>query len=388
MRYVIVGGGIAGVAAAQKLRTLDPAASVVLVEAEAVPYYLRPGLIEILAGKKELQEITPYPREWFEKRGIEYRLGETVVALDLSRKEIVLSSGKRLPFDRLLLATGAEPVRPPIPGVDRPGVFTLRTAADVERIRTWAEGKKSAVVLGGGWLGLEAAHALRASLEKLVVLDRGPWPLARQLDREAGQTLAALLREKGLEVRGGVEAAEIRGATEVQAVRLTTGEILPADLVLIAVGVRPRLALAKDASISVNQGVVVDDFLETSAPGVYAAGDVAEWQGKVYGIIPAAREQALLAAQNMVEPGSARYLGTNPAQRLKVAGIELLVLGETQPAGKPYAEERVQSAGRYAKLVVDEKRHLVGAIVLGYPELMSQVEELFQSGRSVPRGFL
>lgn len=387
MTYVIVGGGIAGVTAAQKLRTLDSAAPVILVEAEPIPYYLRPGLIEVLAGQKGLEGITPYPRKWFETRGIDYRLGEAAVGLDLARREVVLASGRRLPFTRLLLATGAEPLRPPIPGVDLPGVFTLRTAADVERIRTWAEGRRRAVVLGGGWLGLEAAYALRRFLEEVVVLDRGPWPLSRQLDREAGQILGALLRDKGLEVRGAVEATAIRGKGEVEEVHLSTGEILPTDLVLIAIGVRPRVALAQDAGLLVQKGLVVNDFLETSVPGVYAAGDVAEWQGRVYGIVPAAREQALVAAQNMVEPQSARYAGTPPAQRLKVAGVDLLVLGDTQPLGGPYTEERVEEKDRYAKFVLNEKRILVGAIVLGYSELIRAVEELFHSGNPVPTNF-
>lgn len=387
MRYVIVGGGTAGVTAAQKLRSLAPAASVVLVEAEPIPHYLRPGLIDVLAGKKELREITPYPKDWFEKRGIEYRLGEAAVALDPARHEVLLSSGKRLPYDRLLLATGAEPLRPNIPGLDLPGAFTLRSAADVERICTWAEGKRKAVVLGGGWLGLEAAYALRQFLEEVVVLDRGPWPLARQLDREAGITLAQLLREKGLEIKGKTEAAEILGITEVQGVRLTSGEELPADLVLICIGVRPRTALAHEAGISVNRGIVVDDFLATSLPDIFAAGDVAEWRGQVYGIVPAAREQGSIAAQNMVEPGSARYSGTKAIQRLKVAGVDLLVLGETQPTPGPFSEKKVLALGRYLKLVLDGERRLRGAIAVGAKEVWDELERFFREGTPVPETF-
>lgn len=385
MRYVVVGGGMAGVTAAQKLRALDPNSPVFLVEAEAVPYYLRPGLIEVLAGKKELREITPYSKDWFEKRGIHYLLGEAVVELDLLRREAVLASGKRVPYERLLLALGAEPIRPKIPGVELPGVFTLRTAADVERIRTWSEGRKHAVVLGGGWLGLEVAHALRNSL-KAVVLDRGAWPLSKNLDREGGEVLAGLLREMGLEFQQA-EVVEIRGSGEAQEVRLSSGATLPADLVVIAVGVRPQTGLAQAAGISGNRGILVNEFLETSVPGVYAAGDVAEWQGRVYGVVSAARDQAQVAAQNMVEPGSARYVGTKPAQRLKVAGVDLLCLGETQPQGGPLLEERALSAGSYLKLVLAEGRQLRGAIALGLPELMSELELFFREGIPVPETF-
>ncbi|MEN3011194.1 MAG: FAD-dependent oxidoreductase, partial [Candidatus Bipolaricaulaceae bacterium] len=369
-------------------RALDPAASVVLVEAEAVPYYLRPGLIDVLAGAKGLREITPYPREWFAKRGIDYRLGEAAIALDLPRKEVVLSSGKRLPFDRLLLATGAEPMRPSVPGAALPGVFTLRTAADAERIRTWAEGRRAVVVGGGGWLGLEAAYALRGLLERVVVVERGPWPLSRHLDREAGQMLTRLLQDKGLEIFCATEVIEIRGEEAVRDVGMTSRGHLEADLVLFAIGARPRTALAQEAGLLVNRGVVVSDFLETSVPGVYAAGDGAEWRGRAYGIVLAAREQALLAAQNMVDPGSARYLGTRPTYKLKVAGIELLAFGEARPVGEFYSEERLQSQSCYARLMLDKERKLVGAILLGCPELASRVEALFRSGLPVPRGLV
>jgi len=388
VRFVIVGGGTAGIAAAQKLRSLAPASSITLLEAEAVPHYLRPGLIEVLAGKKEFSEITPYSRDWFEKRGIDYRLGEAAVSLDPARREVFLSSEKAIPYDRLLLALGAEPIRPGIPGVDLPGVFTLRTAADVERIRTWAAGRKRGVVLGGGWLGLEAAYALRNMLEEVFVLDRGPWPLPRQLDREGGQVLTSLLRDKGLEIVGETEASEIQGESEVREVVLSSGKRIPADLVLIAIGVRPRIGLAQDAGIATNRGIVVNDFLETSAPDIYAAGDVAEWQGRLYGIIPAAREQGLIAAQNMVEPKSARYAGTNPIQRLKVAGVDLLCLGETQPTGGSFLEEKFREEGRYLKLVLDGERRLRGAVAIGFPELMEKLELLFHEGTPVPKDFL
>ncbi len=388
MRYVVVGGGVAGVAAAQRLRALAPAARVILIEAEAVPHYLRPGLIEVLAGEKELSEITPYPKSWFEKQGIEYLLGEIAVALEPARQEISLASGKRIPYEKLLLATGAEPLRPEIPGLALPGVFTLRTASDAERIRTWAAGAQRAVVLGGGWLGLEAAHALRRFLPEVVVLDHGPWPLPRQLDETGGTVLAGLLRKKGLEMRPNAEIKAILGKSAVEGVQLLSGEFIPAELVLIAIGVRPRTALAKEAGIAVNSGILVNDFLEASVPGVYAAGDVAEWRGRVYGTVRAAREQALVAAQNMVEPGSARYPGTRPSQRLKVAGIDLLILGETQPKGGPQREVRRQGEGYYVKLVLNDEDRLLGAIVIGGSDLFGRLEELFQSGEPIPPSFL
>lgn len=276
MRYVVVGGGVAGVTAAQKLRALAPAAAVTIIEAEPVPYYIRPGLIEVLAGKKDLTGITPYPKDWFEKRGIDYLLGKTAVGLDLTRQGVVLS-GERIGFDRLLLATGAEPVRPAVPGVDRPGVFTLRSAKDVEDIRSWAEGRKRAVILGGSWLGLEAAWALKANVAEVVVLERGHWPFHNVLDQEAGAIILRLLARVGITVYPGAEATQILGNPEVRGVRSRDGREILGDLVLVAIGAAPRTELGRAAGLAVDRGLVVDDLLCTSHPDVFGAGDVVEW---------------------------------------------------------------------------------------------------------------
>lgn len=380
MHVLIVGGGIAGVTAARTLRTLAPTARITILEAEPVLYYLRPGLIDLLAGRKGLADITPFPRGWYDRHGIVYRTGTPVVALDPARHRVTLTSGDEVSYDRLLLAAGAQALRPPIPGTDKPGVFTLRSAADAERIRTQAEGATAAAVIGGGWLGLEAARALRDRGLAVTVLERGPWLLPRQLDPDGAQVLAAILAQRGITLRIGVDCTGIYGDTTAAGVRLASGEEIPAELVLLAAGVRPRAALAAAAGLQVKGGIVVDDRLRTTAPDVYAAGDAAEWRGRSYGIIPAAREQAEVAARNMVEPGTATYTGTIPTNRLKVAGVDLVCLGDTQPQGGPGRELRRADPehARYLKFVVDREGRLVGAILLGAPDLAAQVEAWIQ----------
>lgn len=380
--FVILGGGLAGVTAAQTLRTLDAEAQIVVVEAEPSPYYLRPGLIEVLAGRKTLPQITPFPRAWFEHRRIAYRAGSAAVALRPEAHQVELASGEVLVYDRLLIACGAEAARPSLLGSDLEGVFTLRSAADAERIRARAANAPACAVIGGGWLGVEVARALLDLGLAATLLERGPWILCRQLDRGGGQVLAGILSSQGIAVRAGVACEEIEGKREAEAVRLAGGGSVAAGLVVISAGIRPRVTLAAEAGLATHHGVTVDDYLATSAPDVLAAGDVAEWAGCVYGIVPAAREQGEVAARNMVVSASVRYPGTAPLNRLKVAGVDLLCLGDTQPQGGPLRELRRAdpARGRYAKFVLGADGELAGAILLGVADLAGSVEELAAAG--------
>lgn len=380
--FLILGGGLAGVTAARTLRSLDARAEIVVLEAENAPYFLRPGLIEVLAGRKTLAEITPFPRVWFEHRRIAYRSGTAAVALRPEAHQVELASGETLAYDRVLLACGAEAAQPNIPGSDLEGVCTVRSAADVERIRTRADGVSACAVIGGGWLGIEVARALHDLGLSVTLLERGPWILCRQLDQGGGQVLAQILSSQGIQVRVNAACEAIHGTREVEEVRLSNGDAVAAGLVVISAGIRPRIGLAADARLTTNRGVIVDDHLATSAADVFAAGDVAEWTGRVYGIIPAAREQGEAAARNMVAPESVRYPGTTPSNKLQVAGVDLVCLGDTQPHGGPLRELRRAdpAEGQYVKLVLGADGELVGAILLGTPDLMGPIEELIQSG--------
>ncbi|MDD5452688.1 MAG: FAD-dependent oxidoreductase [Candidatus Bipolaricaulis sp.] len=382
MAFVVVGGGLAGFTAARTVRSLEPGAEIAVVEAEPAPYYLRPGLIEVLAGRKTLAEITPFPRAWFEHRRIAFRSGVAAVRLDPRAHRLCLSSGEKLAYDRLLLACGAEAVQPEVPGVHLEGVFTLRSAADAERIRTRAEAVAAAAVIGGGWLGIEVARALHDLGLAVTLLERGPWLLNRQLDEGAALILTGILADLGIEVRVRAMCAAVLGTTEVTGILLADGEEVRAGLVVTAAGVRPRIALAAEAGLATGRGVIVDDYLATSDPDVFAAGDVAEWRGHVYGIVPAARDQGEVAARNMVQPRSVQYPGTPPANKLKVAGVDLLCLGNTQPQGGPLREMRHAdpAAGRYVKFVLGEDGEIAGAILLGAADLAGPVEELAQAG--------
>lgn len=367
MRFLVAGGGVAGVTAAQRLRTAAPNAAVTLLDAESVPYYLRPGLIDVIAGRKTLSAITPFSRGWFRDHEIDYRLAASVTELDLIRRGVKLDSGDRFTYDRLLLALGAEAACPRFPGAPRAELFTLRSALDANEIVARAALSRHAVVVGGGWLGLETARALQTRGLRVAVVEREPRLLPRQLDDEGSAVLASVLGRFGIALHAGVAGLELVGRGPLDSVVLSTGERLPAELAVVAAGIHCRSTLPAQAGLDVARGVRVDAFMNTSDCSVFAAGDVAEWEGRVYGTVAAAREQGMVAAANMHERGSAEYRGTIPSNRLKVLGVDLVCAGDTQPEGGPLTEHRFsdREVGSYRKLVLYPDGRIAGSVALG-----------------------
>jgi len=371
MRIVIVGLGAAGATAA---RTIAAAGrrnvQVEVYGAEPHLYYARPKLPDYLAGEASLDELYFYPRAWYEERAIAVHTSARVGRVDAAEHRIFLSEGTQIPYDRLLIAAGASSFVPPIPGAELPGVFTLRTIEDVERMRAHARECKRAAAIGGGLLGLEAARGLRALGLEVTVLERGAYLLQRQLDEQGGAIFHREVEKMGIAIETQADTDHI----ERGAVVLKSGLRVPADLVLIAAGVRANLELAKASGLAANRGLVVDAHLQTSAPDVYAAGDVAEFNGTVYGIVPAAIEQAQAAAKNMLEHGSAEYAGTVPTNTLKIVGVDLTSVGQIA-GGEGYTElRRADGPGRYFKLVLKDGR-LQGAILLGHKARVSLVSQ-------------
>jgi nitrite reductase (NADH) large subunit len=219
--------------------------------------------------------------------------------VDLKAARVSLSGGETLAYDRLLLATGADCFVPPFAGHDLPGVFTVRTILDVDRLRYEAERVKTAAVIGGGLLGLEMASALAYLGLEVTVVEVQPWLLPRQLDRQRGDLLQLMLENAGLKFRIEADVDKVMGKDGAEAVRLSGGEEIPASVVLVSAGIRPRVELAESAGLRVEEGIVVDDHAATSAEGVYAAGDCAEHRGRIYGIWPAAEAQGRVAGTVM-----------------------------------------------------------------------------------------
>jgi len=383
-RYVIVGNGVAAVTAAQSIVRADPGASVHVFGAELYPYYRRPRLWEFIAGQVEQDALIFRSPDWYAERGIHLHLGVRATALDPAACRLVLSGGSTVEYERLLLAMGARPFVPPCEGTDKEGVFTLRALEDALAIRMYAQKVSTAVVIGGGLLGLETARALRTAGLDVTVVEFAPYLLPRQLDAEGAEVLQSLLEAQGLRIVTGGATEAILGGERADGVRLKDGRKVPGELVLFSTGIRSEVALAQTAGLEVNRGVVVDGQLQTSAEDVFAAGDVAEFEGRVYGIIPAAIEQARVAAANMVVPGSATYTGTLPATTLKVAGAELASLGESTAEGDEYIQLRHADVGTglYRKFVLRAGR-IVGAILLNDEERVRPITQLIERGVDV-----
>jgi nitrite reductase (NADH) large subunit len=369
MRYAIVGNGVAGNTAALALGKSAPEAQIDLYSAEAHPYYPRPLLPEFLAGAISLESLYFKPISWYASRGVTLHVDSAVEAIWPAEHRLRLRDGSDAGYDRLLLATGGTAWVPPIPGSDQPGVCALRTIDDALRIQALARQAWRAVVIGGGLLGLETARALRDLGLHVTIVECLPRLLPRQLDDEGAAVLQGLIEGPSTQVLVNASSQQILGDGKATGLRLTDGRELAADLVVVSAGMRSDTRLAHQAGLSVARGVVADGQLRTSAPDIWAAGDAAEFSGRVYGIVPAAIAQARVAAASMAGEQAPDYAGTIPSTTLKVSGIDLTSVGSVMPE-EGHAAEFLElrradpEKGRYRKLVLKDGR-LVGAILLG-----------------------
>jgi len=376
MKIVIVGNGLAGTLAAKTVRELDQEAGIEIFGEEKYAYYPRPNLIEFLAGRLPYEKLFAFPEIWNTRQRIGLHFGERVAKIRPDERTVETGTGGIFPYDALLLASGARAAVPPLKGSGLKGVFVLRTLDDALAILDHLRTHAHVAVLGGGLLGLEIARAIRGRGAEVSVVEFFDRLLPRQLDPAAAGILKRQIEKTGISVRLGAVTREILGAAEVRGIRFESGDEVEADLVVMATGVKPELVLAKDAGLSIDRGIVVDDHLRTSRPEIFAAGDVAEHQGRIYGIIPASFEQARAAAHNMLGMDMP-YSGTVPSNTLKVAGLYVTSAGEVNPEARGY-EVLVRSIpedGLYKKIVLKEGR-LVGAIWMGTKKGVLEVGRL------------
>ena len=373
MRTVIIGNGLAGTIAAKTLRELNPQVEVVVFAEENYPYYPRPNLIEYLAGKLPYERIFAFSEEWHVRQKIDIRLGTAVRKIHPRSREVELDGDRRESYDVLLVANGASSSIPPIKGVDKKGVFALRTLDDARAIIDYVQDHRRVVIIGGGLLGLEIARAVRLRGAEVEVVEFFDRLLPRQLDVQGASLLRSQIEGLGIRVRLGVTTEEILGQEDVSGIRLKGGTDISADMAIIAAGVRPNLGLSQDAGLATDRGLVVDDRLRTSHPQVFAAGDNIQHRGKVYGIIPASFDQARTVAYNMLGEEK-KYEGTIPANTLKVVGLYVTSLGLANPEGQGYEEIRkfMKEEGIYKKVVLQDGA-LVGAIWMGTKKGINEI---------------
>lgn len=294
-KFVIVGGGIAALSAAQAIRERNQTAAITMLTDEPVLPYYRPALSDYLGMDLSAEKLFPHDLEWYRANRIEVKVEQKVTKLDTNNRQVETADGSGFGYDRLIIATGARSNVPPIKGAELPRVFTMRSLEDAQALKQAMRSSKHAVVIGGGVLGLEAVEEMHALGITVAVVEFNDRLMPRQLDPEASALLRAAMEERGVKLYLGVSTEEITGEGTVQSVRLSSGETLPADLVLLSTGVKPNLELARDAGLNVQQGIVVDKQMRTSVDGVYAAGDAAQFGERPVGLWPTSMEMGRVA---------------------------------------------------------------------------------------------
>lgn len=376
MRVVVIGNGLCGTIFAKTLREIDPDVEIDIFGQEDYLYYPRPNLIEFLAGNIPFDRLFAFPEAWYSDHNLGLHLASTVAKIDPADKQIQIQGKGKQPYDVLVLANGAYAGMPPIKNADVSGVFTLRTLADALNIQSYLEGRNKIAVIGGGLLGLEIARALNARGAEVEVIEFFPRLLPRQLDAHAAALLTKQIEAMGIKVLLGKATEEILGSKEATGLRFKDGGERSADMVIVAAGVRPYLNLAQEAGLETNRGIIVDQQLRTSHPGIYAAGDVCEHKGRVYGIIPASFQQARTAAAN-IGGQTQEYEGTVPSNTLKVMGVNVTSIGLVNPENEGTTELRKidEARGIFKKVVLQDGR-LVGAIWMGTKEGVNEINRL------------
>ncbi|MDY0744110.1 nitrite reductase large subunit NirB [Paucibacter sp. R3-3] len=386
-KLVLIGNGMAGVRTLEELLKIAPDLyDITVFGAEPHPNYNRILLSPVLAGEQTLEEIVLNPLSWYEEHGITLHLGKTVDKIDRRNRLVSCADGTEAAYDRLLIATGSSPFILPVPGKDLDGVIAYRDIADTEAMIDAATKYRHAVVIGGGLLGLEAANGLMLRGMQVSVVHIAPWLMERQLDDQAGDLLRKSLEARGLRFLMGAQTDSLIPDKDgrVMAVRFKDGQEIPADLVVMAAGIRPNTALAERSGLLCNRGIVVSDTLQTATdPRIYAVGECAAHRGIAYGLVAPLFEQGKVCATHLAQFGIGRYQGSQTSTKLKVTGIDLFSAGDFM--GGEGTEEIVMSdpfAGVYKKLVIKDDQ-LVGACLYGDTVDGSWYFKLLREGRKI-----
>lgn len=366
MEYVIIGNGVAGTEAAKHIRKRDSTAGIAILTEEHFPFYSRIMLPMLLAKEIPVERTYVYKIEWYWKSQIRLYLNCFVKDINHKDQTITLNDESLIPYHKLLLATGCCSRLPPIEGIDHAeGVFTLRTIHDVMAILNYAASSKTVTLIGGGLLGLETGDSLRKLGLSVTIVEIFDWLLPRQLDPEGAAMLQKQMEGRGLKFILGAKSKSVKSKNNTKVLELADGKTVEGDFVVVSAGIKPNIELAQAAGISVNKGILINDHMETNIPNIYAAGDVAEYKDKIYGIWPAAQRQGVVAGINMAG-GDDTYTGTVPATTLKVAGIHLTSMGNISGEDKTVEQVKEKDPDRsvYKKLFIKEGK-VIGAIFLG-----------------------
>ena len=361
-RYIIIGNGTAGASAAEQIRNRDKEGSIVIFSREKNPYYYRPRLPEYMTGEAKPEDFTLHSLSRYAEWNVDLRLGENIAAIDPGKKEVTGEKSGVVSYDELLLAAGANSFLPPVTGNDKAGVFTLRTIDDADALINASKKTKTAVLVGGGLLGLEAGRALINLGLKTEVVEFMDRLLPRQLDQVSAKILQGQLEQMGFSFHLSAKAREISGGNTATGLILEDGTAIEGGIILFSAGVRPNLELARAAGLAIDKAVKVDQYMRTSVPGIWAAGDVTEFNGQPCGIWPIAMAQGEAAGASMAGELSA-YAPQAPSTTLKVAGIDLISAGNIDADNSGISKCFV--SGKVYRKIVLEGDIIKGIIFLG-----------------------
>ncbi|MCI2933510.1 nitrite reductase large subunit NirB [Staphylococcus haemolyticus] len=365
-KLVMVGNGMAGLRTIEEiLDRSDSQFDITIIGKEPYPNYNRIMLSNILQKKMTVEETIMNPYEWYEENNIQLIVNDPVETVDRSAQTVTTSKGVEVNYDICIFATGSSAFVLPIPGSDLPSVIGWRTIEDTERMIEIAKTKKKAVVIGGGLLGLECARGLMDQGMEVTVLHLAEWLMEMQLDRKAGGMLKADLERQGMNIELQANSKEIIGKDDVEAIKLADGRIIETDLVVMAVGIRPFTQVARDAGLEVNRGIVVNDYLQTSDPNIYAVGECSEHDGKVYGLVAPLYEQGKVLADYLTGKETEGYKGSTTFTSLKVSGCDLYSAGQIVENENVHGIEIFNSVDNIYKKVYLSDGQVVGAVLYG-----------------------
>ncbi|WP_332697984.1 nitrite reductase large subunit NirB [Halalkalibacter lacteus] len=383
-KLVLIGNGMAGINCIEEIIKTDPNMYDITVFGSEPHYnYNRIMLSTVLQGDTKVEDITLHNRSWYEEHHIQLHTGETVVEVDTDKKVVRTDQFKEVSYDKLIFATGSNPFVLPIPGADKEGVVSFRTIEDCEKMITLSKGYKKAVVIGGGLLGLEAARGLLNLGMKVDVVHIAEYVMERQLDQAAANMLRQELESQGMNFLLEKATEEIMGESRVEGLRFKDGSIVETDAVVMAVGVRPNVQVAKDSGIETNRAILVNDYLQTSEPDIYAVGECVEHRGMVYGLVKPLYEQGKILAQHICGIEANGYQGSTLSTQLKISGVDVFSVGEFQ--GDETTKTITQYdelANTYKKIILKEDK-VIGSVLYGDTKAGNKLLEMISKQKVI-----
>jgi len=380
-KIIIAGGGIAGLNAAKAAREKDPDCNVIMLEEGDSNTYVRTRLPDYISGEASYKELFPYSDSWYEANKISFHKNTRITGVDTVQKTVATSMGP-LDFDALVIALGSSGNVPPIPGATLDNCFTVRTVHDADKIRGLSGKDKTCTIIGGGLLGLEMAWAIRQLGCSINIIETAPRLLPKQSDEHCSELLLKAISEKGMKLFLNAQIREVGGNGRVEYVRLKDGVDIPSDFVILSTGVKANIQPFAASGINIGRSITVDEHMKTSADGIYAAGDVAEYNGRNFSIWPIAIAQGKVAGCNAAG-GSIVYDEINPFTSLKIKGITMFSIGDILSEDSEVIAELDKKTGRYVKLLIKEDA-ITGAIVFGDSTLPLKVKKAVEQRSKLP----